>query len=375
MKKQKKFYLVLLFLITALTITALASCSAGSNTSKDIAQDIGGGDYWEEDGSGLDPGYAPAPEGAEAEPSSDDALDFSATGRKIIKEYSYTIETQSFDESLNNILSAVDPADGYVLYSDIYAAGYSDDGPKRAQLQLRIPALNIPRFREQLGEAGRITNQGESGEDITDRYYDTEMRIRSLESQLNRLSALYEEADIMADIIEIQMRIDDVIFQLEYLKGDMQRMDHYVDYSTISISLEEVRDFTRTEGVSESLGDRVKNAFSQMLVNLRRGVENFVVNIVYFLPGIVIFIVILLVIILIVRSRKKRNRNYQDKAVSGYYREPYMPHEMQYSREQEVQHTDLQKKENRSEGELNNQEVKHNNQEDEQNEQGNEEEI
>lgn len=323
MKKQKKIQIILFLLTMIMIVSTFTSCSAGFEAPAETA----GGDYVEEDASGWDPGYSP--EEPEAEPTSANDNDFSPAGRKIIKQYSYTIETQNFDESLSNIMSAVEPAEGYVLYSDIYAAGYGDVGPKRAQLQLRIPTQYIPRFREQLGDAGRITNQGESGEDITDRYYDTEMRIQSLESQLNRLSALYEKADIMADIIEIQTKIDDVIFQLEYLKGEMQRMDHYVDYSTITISLMEVRDFTPTDGVTQSLGDRIKNAFSQMMINLRRGAENFVVNIVYFLPGIIIFAVIVLIIILVIRSGRKRRKNYQNRSGGGYYQASDMKDQIQ----------------------------------------------
>lgn len=338
MKKQKKLNLIFFLLAVVLAVTAFTSCSASPNMQKDA---VSGGDYletWEEDGYGLDTGFnldAPA-----AEEHSEGELNLSASGRKIIKEYSYTIETQNFDESLNNILSAVGPAEGYVLYSDIYAAGYSDNGPKRAQLQLRIPAQYVTRFREQLGDAGKITNQSESGEDITDQYYDTEMRISSLESQLKRLSALYEKADIMADIIEIQTKIDEVIFQLEYLKGEMQRMDHYVDYSTITISLKEVRDFSQTEGVSQSLGGRIKNAFSQMLVNLRRGAENFVINIVYFLPGIIIFAVIIIVIILIIKSRRKRRKKHQNKVDGGYNQELNTAGKMQHPQEQPVKQVD-----------------------------------
>lgn len=324
MKTAANRRIMALILIIFVSIGLLSACSSSNDMP---AERVSKGEYYngmveEPQASpemGSDGFYDESPADADFNTTDDSNVDSGAdllAMRKIIKTYSYSIETKNFDETLNNIRTSIDETQGYILFSNVYASGYSDSGPKRADLQIRIPVQYVPQFREQLNGAGKIINQGEESEDVTNRYYDTEQRIQSLEGQLNRLNSLYERAEIMADIIEVQTKIEDVTRELEYLKGQKSRMDHYVDFSTISIHLAEVKDYTHTEAVSKSLGERISDAFSQMILGLKRGGENFIVNIVYYIPGLLIFSVIILVLVLLVRKRRRRKNQLNPEVKS-----------------------------------------------------------
>ena len=79
------------------------------------------------------------------------------------------------------------------------------------------------------------------------------------------MMALLEQATSIEDIITIESRLSEVRYQIESMESQLRTFDNQVDYSTVSISISEVKELTPV--VEESAGTRIRNGFVNSLNN------------------------------------------------------------------------------------------------------------
>lgn len=226
------------------------------------------------------------------------------TERKIVYTASVAIETETFDDAASEIRSLVDEAGGYIASSN--REGGSDGSLRWASYSCRIPAGNYASFLESLSGAGNVYRVDQSTDDVTTRYVDVEARISSLETQRDRLTELAAGAADIETLLAIETQLSDVQYQLESYTAQMRVLQNQVDYSTVDISLNEVR--TVSEGTG--FGTRVKAAFGGSWESFVGFLQGLIIALIYLLPGLIVLGVILAVVIpLLVRhSRKEKAR-------------------------------------------------------------------
>lgn len=225
-------------------------------------------------------------------------------GRKIILNASLTIEALDFDATCTALLQALKDAGGYVASTDLHAPSY--EGARRsAMYELRVPAAKYETFLQSAGSAGNLVNKQESTEDITRNYVDVEARLKSLRLQEERLYAMMEQAGELETLLAIQNQLTEVQYQLESYTSQRNTYDDLVSYSTVTVSVEEVRVFTEAP---ETFADRVGDAFRSSWRDFGEGVQNFAVGFVYFLPTLLVLCVLAAILIPLVRAASKRSR-------------------------------------------------------------------
>lgn len=232
--------------------------------------------------------------------------------RKIIKNADIGIETVAFDADWNAILAMVDEMGGYAQSTGVYGTPLTEgrNYGRTLELCLRIPAdefENFIAFLQNEGLAGTVTSYRDYSDDITDSYYDVATRLASYQAQYDAIEKLLKKADNMSDIITIQQELSYLQYEMDSLKGSLNRWDLLVANSTVNISLYEVADPATIVGVDPTLGERISAGFARGLNNFVEGFENFVVWVASSLIGIVIFAgIVTVAAVLIVRRIKKR---------------------------------------------------------------------
>lgn len=237
----------------------------------------------------------------------------SLEGKKIIKNYNYSYETETFDEAYVYLKQQIEAFSGYVSSSEIYG-----NGRRTLYLTARIPAEESDRFVGQLGSLGTMISQSESAEDITLQYTDTESRIASLKTEQERLLALLEKADSLDSIVALENRLTEVRYELENYESQKKLYDDQVAYSTVTITLEEV---AYTVAVDESTFlTRIQTGLEKTFRDIRSGFVDLAVGFIVALPYLVIWGIILFVIIWFIRKMIKRHKgrkNAKRKAEKG----------------------------------------------------------
>ncbi|MCR5502837.1 MAG: DUF4349 domain-containing protein [Lachnospiraceae bacterium] len=244
--------------------------------------------------------------------SGTEAPDVPDNSRKLIKNANLTVETEDFDPCIENITNRVNALGGYIEDSYIYnGSTYKGNGElKSANLTIRIPAKNLDAFLDNVAEFSNITSKNYNVSDITLQYVDLEARRDSIKTQHGRLLELMEKAETVEDIIALEERISNLEYELDSAERQLRSYDNQVDYSTITMNVEQVERYTPTE--PKSRWAKMGEGFVNSLYDAVDNVLDFLVNLVIALPHLIIFAIFVLIVVLIVRAIIKRNKKKQE---------------------------------------------------------------
>ncbi len=303
----------LTILIAALlTLVMLAGCAASKNNEDSISLEEG---YY--GGTSTAPDAAPeavydsADNGLTAgevyQSESGQTLDDMYGGRKVIRTYNLTIQTNDFDNVLAAIQQRLSEYGGYSQSTSVDGkkpTSYGDAG-RTATMTLRIPAEKAAQFVEGVKSLGTLLNINDNSNDITDEYFDVDSRLSVLQTELERLQSILVKTDNLADVIALEERISEVMLEIEQLTGTLKKYDALVTYTTVDIRLYEE---SLIEGPADvkTTGERISEGFTNSLYGVGTFFTNLFVWLVSSLPVLVLLAVAATIAIFVVRRVTKR---------------------------------------------------------------------
>ncbi len=230
----------------------------------------------------------------------------SASGQKIIETLSYQIETLKFDESVKTIQTIASNLGGYIQNSSVDGRGENQENLRQALFTLRIPQEKLSQLKTSAAGIGSILNFTSNSENISDKYYDTEARLKSLRTQQERLLALLQKSGALKDIIELEKALADVNYQIEELTGSLRQYDSLIDYSTVTIQLVEVVKTTELKSEPVNLGGKIIRQFQDSMTALGAMGEAILVFLIGCSPILILVVAVFAVVFLALRAKKKR---------------------------------------------------------------------
>ena len=228
--------------------------------------------------------------------------------RKLIYSSYISLETKNFDTDISKVKELVTSNGGYFENSSTY--GNVEYGNRSASYTVRIPADNYDTFMNSVGTVGSLVSKNESVDDITSSYVDVQARLKSLETKLERLQELEQQATSVDELLDIEDRINEVQYQIESYTAQKKTYDDKVDYSTVSIDVSEV--VTYSEIKADTALNRFAEAFSDSFAGFITFLQNVVIMLIYILPYIIV-IGIILFIIFKVRKKSGTKRLFRSK--------------------------------------------------------------
>ncbi len=116
------------------------------------------------------------------------------------------------------------------------AGGYLVERQAR-RIVIRVPSRDFDGAMLQIAKLGDVLHKNVSVEDVTEEYFDLQVRIRNLQAVRDRLEQLLKKADKVPDAIAVERELQRVTTQLERLKGRMKLMGELVRFSTITVNV------------------------------------------------------------------------------------------------------------------------------------------
>ena len=233
-------------------------------------------------------------------------------GRKLIRTVSLSLETKEFDSVLTNLSTKTTELGGYIETSSVNGNSYSHHSTRYASYVIRIPANKLNEFVEVVSELGNVTQKNESVEDVTLRYIDVESHKKALETEQERLLELLSKAENMEEILTIESKLSDIRYEIENYESQLKTMDNQIDYSTVSVYVDEVERVTDT-GEKGSF-EEIKERFGNSLYVVARGIRGLVIGILGSLPILIVCGGVIAVVVIAVRKiLKKRNMRKEDR--------------------------------------------------------------
>ena len=310
MKRTKRLVLWLAALIL------LASCGAKNSASNAPASSNGGWDM--ETGAASDSAAESLPMAPEETGDRQDSQVYQNAGAKLIRRAELTIQTTEFDQAAEALNQLVVDNGGYFENASVYGGSYRNANARRSgEYIVRVPADNYLNFQSSAGELGYVTSSTESSEDVGERYYDAESRLKTQRTKQERLLTLLEKAATMEDIIDLENALSDVEYQIEQLSSQLNRYDAPIGYATFTIYLEEVAKVTEEVGETASLGQKMAAGFAASGEGLVRGFQNFLVWVSYHIFGLAVFAVVVILGVTAGRRQLKKVRGRIDRQDKG----------------------------------------------------------
>ncbi len=302
---MKKSFLIIISL--AMAVALLAGCGAKSTQESLDDSYSGRGEYISEDGDymGKDtPQNAPVPDVSNEYEEEEGGI--YEEGRKTIKTAQAKIEVEDFDSAYES-LKAMIGSNGYIEETNMWKTSSYYQGEKimltNGTIRIRIKESAFLGFTEGLSTLGTVLSSSTNDDDISDIYYDTEARLRLLEDEKERLERYADEVDDAEVFFKTQERITQVIYEMERLQGTLKKWDSQVEYSTVSITINE------RHPAEDSELPKPKGFFERIWDNIKDGVD-FLGDVIVFFAGILPLLAIIGVIVVVIFiAVRKSNRN------------------------------------------------------------------
>lgn len=226
-------------------------------------------------------------------------------GRKWIVTVNLTAETEDLDALTQGLNEQIQALGGYVEDQHIHnGSAYAERRYRRASLTVRIPVEQVDGFTEAVSGLANVVSQEKNLEDITLRYVSTESRLAALEAEQKRLMELLEQAETMADLLEIEQRLTDVRYELENAASQKKLFDNQIDYATIYLELEEVQEYTLVQ--EQSLWQRISGGFMDSLKGLGEHTLDLLVWLIVCSPYLAVLALLLWAAIALIRRHKRK---------------------------------------------------------------------
>lgn len=226
-------------------------------------------------------------------------------GRKWIITVNMSAETEDLDALMEALNGKISGLGGYVEDQDSYNGSmYSSRRYRSASLTVRIPAERVDEFTEEMSGIANVVSTNLSREDITLSYVATESRVKALQTEEARLLELMEQAETMADLLEIESRLTDVRYELENRASQLRLYDNQVDYATIYLSIDEVQEYTPVE--EPTVWERISGGFVSSVKGVGNGLLDLLVWVLAKSPYLVILGGVTAGVVVLVKKRKAR---------------------------------------------------------------------
>ena len=313
---KKKIFAALLSAVLALTL--LSGCSAESQSSDIAYEDINtesmsnsySGSYGFDDMDALTDSSAAEPK---EESASVDSTDSEATyERKIIRNGTIDMDADDAKACYAQLLDYAKSVGGYEYSCSVNSYEHDYSTSTYLTATIKLPPEELDAFMTKAGEFGTITYSEVTADEITAEYYDIQTRLDTLTASLDSYYALLEDAESVEEILAIQARIDELVTQIESLKGQLKLYDSLVDESTVNISISQYTIIPKPEKEFEwdsldasTMGKLIKSGFLGVCNFLWSLLQWLFIIIVSALP---ILLIAGVIIWLVIRSKKKAKK-------------------------------------------------------------------
>jgi hypothetical protein len=155
---------------------------------------------------------------------------------KIIQTAYLTIEVKDVPGGVETLKNLATQKGGYISSTNIQN---SYNNRLSGSVIIRIPATEFESTLAEVKSIGTVKTVSTQGRDVTEEYVDLQAQKTSYQNQLTQYNEIMKKAVKVEDVIVIQQQIDRVQTELNRLEGRLKYLNSQIDFSTITINLQE----------------------------------------------------------------------------------------------------------------------------------------
>jgi hypothetical protein len=160
-----------------------------------------------------------------------------APGPMIARTVSLAILVKDFDSSRASLDAILARHNGY---SANLAVNTPQGAARTIQASLRIPAPQLSAALAELKSLGRVEEETQNGEEVTQQHADLVARLKNSRETEQRLQAiLTQRTGKISDVLEVEEEIARVRGEIEQMEAEQKNLEHRVDFAAIDLKLSE----------------------------------------------------------------------------------------------------------------------------------------
>jgi hypothetical protein len=211
-------------------------------------------------------------------------------GPMIARAISLSIVAKDFSTSRASVDVILTRHHGYAAS---LAVSTEQDAARSLQASLRVPAAELNAALAELKSLGRVQNEGQSGEEVTQQHEDLVARLKnSRETELRLQDILRNRTGKISDVLAVEQEIARVRGEIEQMEAEQKNLEHRVDFATVDLRLSEEYK-AQLGSPSPSVATRFHNAFVSGYRAAAESVISFVLFFIEYGPSLLIWLLFL----------------------------------------------------------------------------------
>lgn len=147
--------------------------------------------------------------------------------RKIIYDADMDLTVKKPDSINEQLTMIADKYDGYSL----------NMGSSRSVI--RVKAAYLYHAMDDIGKLGKVTDKDVYGDDVTEQYFDSQIRLDNAKKARERYLELLAKAENVEAALLVEKELERLNGEIDRLQGQLKRMEHLTEYSTITVRIYE----------------------------------------------------------------------------------------------------------------------------------------
>ena len=147
--------------------------------------------------------------------------------RKILYQANVRLTVKIIDTTIAQLTQIAKEHKGYVNQAGTY------------QTIIRVGKGEFEKALAKIEKLGKLRHKNVIGQDVTNEYSDTQIRLDNAQKARKRYLELLAKAENVEAALKVEKELERLNEKIELFKGRMNRMNHLSEYSTITIYLKE----------------------------------------------------------------------------------------------------------------------------------------
>lgn len=219
---------------------ALETSPTGSSAGQAVATAVGparsalGSGSTAPRGAPMVAGTAATAGTAAAPPTTGTARPLS-TGARVVETGTVNLQVRpaAVAATLNRLAALAVADGGFVASSQTQQLATTPSG----SMTLRVPVARFTALTAAVGQAGTVTYQQITGQDVTGQYIDLQASITALDTSRSTYLTIESKATTIGDILAVQQQIDAVQQELDQLQGQLQLLANESAYGSLAVTV------------------------------------------------------------------------------------------------------------------------------------------
>ena len=205
-----------------------------------------------------------------------------AIERKIIYSGDLDLVCDNLDSASSKLEAQVKAFNGYVGSATRATA---TGEVRTATWEIRVPSANFSAFLKAMGSVGDVRSSSVKADDVSEEYYDAQAHLRNKQVEENRLlDLLKRDSGNLSNILTVEKELSRVRGEVEEIQGRLRFLDNQTQYSTLTVKIEEIADFSPA---SPNLNTEVGRTFVSSAISLEIVLRGLLLAIVALVPWLI----------------------------------------------------------------------------------------